>query len=441
MRDLRRREILIAVGTAVAILLFVAASWWGYRIVEAGIKESSRESLQTVLDTSHRAFRTWARNEREAALALATMPDIVEPTSRLVRLPRVHEEISTADALAEIRDVMSKIVSAKQYSGFVVIAPDGTSLAATHDTNLAVDVIDTRYRDALIRVFGGDTVLMPPLPALVPLADDAGVVEVGRPTMWVAAPIFNEGTLIAVIALRINPSLSFTSIFQSGRIGETGETYAFNDEGVMISESRFDGVLREAGVIDHGQRALLNVELRDPGINLVAGEHTDVPRGRQPFTRMAASALAGESGFDVDGYRDYRGVMVIGAWLWDEEYGFGLTTELDVEEGLDIVHAGRQIALVVSLIGALLMAGMAALFVASQRRAMASSQKLESALTKVLTGFLPICASCKKIRDKSGEWQPVERFVGERTEAAFTHSMCPDCGSDFYGGDWPPDEH
>ncbi|MDE3245625.1 MAG: PAS domain-containing protein [Acidobacteriota bacterium] len=51
---------------------------------------------------------------------------------------------------------------------------------------------------------------------------------------------------------------------------------------------------------------------------------------------------------------------------------------------------------------------------------------------RTLSGLLPICASCKRIRDHADEWQPIERYVGERTEASFTHGMCPECMGKFY---------
>ena len=47
---------------------------------------------------------------------------------------------------------------------------------------------------------------------------------------------------------------------------------------------------------------------------------------------MAALAIAGQDGIDIDGYRDYRGVRVIGAWKWLPEYGFGVVTEVDSAE-------------------------------------------------------------------------------------------------------------
>ena len=63
------------------------------------------------------------------------------------------------------------------------------------------------------------------------------------------------------------------------------------------------------------------------------------------------------------------------------------------------------------------------------------TQELEDALNKVqvLSGFLPICSSCKKIRDDKGYWQQVEKFVQDRTNARFTHGICPDCAIKLYG--------
>ena len=51
---------------------------------------------------------------------------------------------------------------------------------------------------------------------------------------------------------------------------------------------------------------------------------------------------------------------------------------------------------------------------------------------KVLEGILPICAGCKKIRDEDGLWNELEAFIDERSEAEFSHGICPDCVGRFY---------
>jgi HAMP domain-containing protein len=61
-------------------------------------------------------------------------------------------------------------------------------------------------------------------------------------------------------------------------------------------------------------------------------------------------------------------------------------------------------------------------------------KELEDSLEKVrmLSGLLPICASCKKIRDDKGYWFQIESYIRDHSEAKFSHSMCPECAKKFY---------
>lgn len=56
------------------------------------------------------------------------------------------------------------------------------------------------------------------------------------------------------------------------------------------------------------------------------------------------------------------------------------------------------------------------------------------ARVKVLSGFLPICAACKKIRDDKGYWNQIESYIRDHSEAEFSHSICPDCTKKLYPG-------
>ena len=49
-----------------------------------------------------------------------------------------------------------------------------------------------------------------------------------------------------------------------------------------------------------------------------------------------------------------------------------------------------------------------------------------------LEGLLPICAFCKNIRNKAGDWEPIETYISERSEAEFSHGFCPTCGKTHY---------
>jgi len=62
-------------------------------------------------------------------------------------------------------------------------------------------------------------------------------------------------------------------------------------------------------------------------------------------------------------------------------------------------------------------------------------EKLQYAIAKVrtLSGLLPICSSCKKIRDDKGYWNQLETYILDHSEAEFTHGFCPDCMKNLYG--------
>ncbi len=60
--------------------------------------------------------------------------------------------------------------------------------------------------------------------------------------------------------------------------------------------------------------------------------------------------------------------------------------------------------------------------------------KLRTALSeiKTLSGLVPICSNCKKIRDDQGYWNQIEKYIGEHSNAQFSHGICPECAKKLY---------
>lgn len=101
-------------------------------------------------------------------------------------------------------------------------------------------------------------------------------------------------------------------------------------------------------------------------------------------------------------------------------------TGLDDENtAVDAVRRGAQDYLIKGQMGATLL--IRSLKYAVERKRLNQELKEAVATVKRLTGLLPICASCKKIRDDSGYWTQVEEYIEERSEASFTHGLCPEC--------------
>lgn len=68
----------------------------------------------------------------------------------------------------------------------------------------------------------------------------------------------------------------------------------------------------------------------------------------------------------------------------------------------------------------------------------AANDDLRNALAEVrtLSGFIPICAHCKRVRDDDGYWKAVETYISSRSDASFSHAICQSCGPQLYGDDW-----
>ena len=62
------------------------------------------------------------------------------------------------------------------------------------------------------------------------------------------------------------------------------------------------------------------------------------------------------------------------------------------------------------------------------------NEELERAIGEIrqLSGLLPICASCKRIRDGQGDWNQLETYISQRSGAKFSHGLCPECASRLY---------
>jgi hypothetical protein len=177
--------------------------------------------------------------------------------------------------------------------------------------------------------------------------------------MLIGGPLRDEsGVVIGAFGFSIASNREFARILTVGRVGASGETYAFNEDGVLVSPSRFDDQLREIGLLptDEAVQSSLNIEVRDPGGDMTLGFAPDAPVRARPFTKAAANAIAGDSGVNVDGFADYRGVPVAGAWGWIPELGVGVTSEIDIEEayaGLNVLRTRFAVVVGALVIGAI----------------------------------------------------------------------------------------
>lgn len=102
-------------------------------------------------------------------------------------------------------------------------------------------------------------------------------------------------------------------------------------------------------------------------------------------------------------------------------------SELPLEVGLSYIHSGSTV-----LVSAVVVDISRRKRVEAEREVLIG--ELQAALEKVkqLSGLLPICASCKKIKDDNGYWNQIESYIRDHSEAEFSHGICPDCAKKLY---------
>jgi len=338
-------------------LTMVTSSAW---IALVQIKNDSllsiKYSLQTVTKTSHEALHIWIRQRKNDLIRVGQDKDILAYTLQLLEIHHTKAEIENSKPLILLRKLMNDKMALNGDVGFFIITPSKINIASLRDSNLNQENVIFKNRPVFLkRIFSGETLFIPPIRSDIALLATSGEYQEKLATTFIASPILDKDKqIIAVITLRLDPSEDFTRVTQLGRIGDSGETYAFDDEGLLITDSRFDHQLQRIGLIGDLDRAMLSIRITDPGGNMLEGFVPDKKNGDSPLTLMAKSALAGETNVNVTGYRDYRGVPVFGSWIWDKDLGFGLTTEIDVEEALTPYYKTRRVLILIILIIVLL---------------------------------------------------------------------------------------
>lgn len=334
------------------VIVFIA--FLSLKNIKSQTKLSSQHALSTVLITTQEALHIWVEQKKRSIKDIARKTTLIELTEDLLTSSHEAESLIVNPALIKMRLFLRDILDVYEDNGFFIISPDMISLGSMRDNNLGTtNFIYKRKKNQLMSSFNGETTFITTIASDVALYDEIGVLKENFPTQFFLSPIMNsENKIIAVLAIRINPVKTFSRIVQLGRIGLTGETYAFNEKAILISESRFGEQLKAIGMVKNGNRGMGVISITDPGGDLLEGYIASKKNKDRALTLMAKEAITGPDGYNTDGYRDYRGVRVFGAWLWNDNLGFGLATEIDEDEALQPYYLSRIILL--SVLGFLL---------------------------------------------------------------------------------------
>jgi len=350
---------LVLAGLSFFVIVVCLLGWFTLDKNREQTLEAVGEDLTETLKTANDRLNFWVEKGISSLKLLGSDPELVTLVKRLLAVKPGRESLLASDGLRDTRAFFKNYKDVFSNLGFFIINVDDISIGSMRDTDIGTpNLIALQRPDLLRRAFGGEVLFVPSIESDVPPGKEPQADATRNPSpQFFMGPIRDpSGQIIAVMTLRVDPSREFSQLLAPSITHKTGETYAFSEYGEMLSESRFGDLLRRIGLIGEDQQSALNVAIRDPGVNLVAGQRPKIERSQQPLTHMASQVIqlkdnmakagqtTGHSIIEIDtkGYRDYRGVPVFGAWLWNADLGFGLATEIDVAEAMSDYYQIRR---------------------------------------------------------------------------------------------------
>jgi len=360
---------------AVAFIVIVAiAVMAGESALMASARQTNSATLGTVLANTIQRFGDWSSLQRRHARVWANNLELRDAFRALS-----ETEIESGEGAvyqAEVERLLNEWMIEYHYRSYELIARDGTVLAsndveAVGRSSVALSLVDTQQLNLL------ETRLTRPV-----IQDDEATGN-ERLLMYVVAPIRLEpgaqtGPVDGYLAFTLNPLLDYSGAFEVGRTGVSGDTYIVDREGRLLSNIRYEAEMIEAGLLVEGHPSMLHLQARDPGLDITVLGRPDTSYEDWPLTWAAESVIADGRGENLRGYRDPRGILVMGAWVWDSEHDFGIITEVEVSEALAGANQARAVLRVFAVAMALSFILLAVLFSAhrnvSRQRALATEE-------------------------------------------------------------------
>lgn len=286
------------------LLPFVLLRIIAYPRVQADLQEVLIRNLDGVGHKQAELVTSWVQERMKNARVIANNP-------LMVKCAKITKEDKD---FADIVQYLEVVKDEYGYKGVLVSNDKGLVTVATAEEGIGTDISQMDYfREAL----QGNTFISNVFPSEIPLANELGEKELGMPTMFVSTPLKDrDGVVVGVVAIRVDEK-TLNDLMLSLHLGKTGETYLVNKDGYMITESRFAAHLKEMGLVK--KRCALELKL----VNPETGE----------LTSGVQQCIAGNSGFDAKGYKDYSGLTVLGVWRWLPEFNWGVIAEIDRDEG------------------------------------------------------------------------------------------------------------
>ena len=373
--------ILIAIGCA-----SIAAAYL-FSLIQADVKNRLTDTLEASINRAKNDIQTHKRNARywSENLSLRQITQIIQAGG---------SNAVDEDLFRRLDTTLTAITESETYRDYKLFNLNGELLLSGRDGIEDVPKSFNLPAAVLAEALSGEVAVSQPFKSQQLWQDLNGHIRGGLATMLFVAPVLNWfGETVGFFAFEMNPDRLFIPAFHQNQVGNTGHTYAINREGLLLTESKFSDQLVTLGLLSGADpHADLNLTVRRPENNLLKADQVITARQYSdfPLTRMAQSLTRQASGIDIEGYRDYRGVKVIGAWRWDEQLEMGIATETEVAEVYKL-YRSLLFSVIVSIVVVIAMTAIGTLlYRRSTMQRIATLQQRDAIINQTDDGFITI---------------------------------------------------
>lgn len=391
------------------ILALLALNYFLAHYLKAKNQQIIRWQLEANLETLEDRLREWnvisAGKVKVIAAANGFNPWLIEVLTKTS---------GTEHAQQVLDENFDTILPPLGYDGYAVFNLERKLVATSSKSYLGVPASTFPLADVLDRTLDKGQSISHPIIAIKDITGPGGAQPLGSLFQVLCsqiAPKDEPERMLGYLCLRFNPQTAFFPIFKTGLVGATGEAYAIDREGVLITPSRFPGSKNIAV-----QNMSTTYQVQELSARVPTGS-TEKPG---EFTAMASAVLKRDEESILFGYPDYRGVSVVGTGLWLDEFNFGVLVEQDHDEAFQTWFIARNVMFGLSSAAAILIIILCAVFSYNRHVLFLRERRFRSLLRNIPT---PVY-----IKDGDGHFLAVnpefehftgihrEDLLGEKTE-------------------------
>jgi polar amino acid transport system substrate-binding protein len=338
-----RLRLLVFSGMALLTVIASAMGLVSVEAIRARMLHNIERTLRSSLNLANNAMELWVGQCMAQVRQLGHAPQLGSIAQELALIEPRGDLLLASDAQQMARNFIATAKDVFSSSGFALANLDSVVLASSDTAAVGAKVsLPASSPDVMQRVLGGETLMIIPR-----LSEDGSQPPTAQEIVFAGPVVRHDGRVLAALFLRLRPGRGLSDLMFGGKDNTSMEAYAFTDQGLLVTGSRFDGRLRAMGLLAEGRSSALSLVLTDPGrapadspdarpgesAKLAKAVARAIRLGAEPGERMSQS---GESAMetDISGYRNYRGVTVYGAWLWNRHLGLGVAAEIEAVEAL-----------------------------------------------------------------------------------------------------------